>query len=98
MMKCKTAENSLFTIGLQQLVIMYTSKFTKIKLWHVIIPPYANQVICTILLVKSKYIGLASLHCLAFGPTVQILSIPWADSTVVPCVKVVPMFDLTILH
>ena len=28
--------------------------------------------------------GQDSLHYLVYGPTVQVLSTPWADSTVVP--------------
>ena len=51
-------------------------------------PPYANNVNCAILSVKSKEIGLDSFHYLAFGPIVQILSTPWADSTVVLSAKV----------
>ena len=47
-----------------------------------------NKVKCAILLVTSKFVGWDSLHYLAFGPTVQILSTPWADSTVVTCAKV----------
>ena len=34
----------------------------------------ANMVNCAILLVKSKGKGSNSLHYLAFGPTVQVLS------------------------
>ena len=36
---------------------------------------------------KAK-IGLDILHYLVFGPTVQVLSAPYADSTVVPGAKV----------
>ena len=54
-----------------------------------IIPLYANKVNCAILLVKSKENGWDSLHYLAFRPIVkEVLSIPWADSTVVPSAKV----------
>ena len=47
------------------------------------VPPNANYVNCAILLIKRKEIGQDGLHFLAFGPTVQVLSTPWADSTVV---------------
>ena len=39
-------------------------------------------------MVKSKEKGKDSLHYLVFGPTVQLLSTPWADSTLLPSVKV----------
>ena len=41
----------------------------------------ANMVNCAILLVKSKGKGSNSLHYLAFGPTVQVLSTQWGDSS-----------------
>ena len=47
------------------------------------VPPNANYVNCAILLIKRKEIGQDRLHFLAFVPTVQVLSTPWADSTVV---------------
>ena len=53
-----------------------------------IIPPYVNKVNCATLLVKSKEKGKYSLLYLAFGPIVQVLSTPWADSTVVLSAKV----------
>ena len=53
-----------------------------------IIPPYANRVNCAILLVKTKEKALDSLYYLAFRPIVQVLSTPWADSTVVLSAKV----------
>ena len=54
----------------------------------IIIPPYANKVNCAMLLVKSKETGENSLDYLAFGPIVQVLSTPWADSTMVLSAKV----------
>ena len=54
---------------------------------EIIIPPYANKLNCAILLVKNKEIGYDSLYYLAFGPTVHVLSTPWADSTVVLSAK-----------
>ena len=55
---------------------------------------YANKLNCAILLVKNKEIGY-SLHYLAFGPTVQVLS--WADSTMVLSAKVNFVLDTTVL-
>ena len=62
-----------------------TSLVTIMKVYYIIlyIYPYANKVNCAVLFVKSKDIVQDSFHYLAFGPIVQVLSTPWADSTVV---------------